>query len=147
MHLQRFLGEAISREAGPVLVDETNNLGVREPGEDHLARHYCWVECVVHCVVHCVLRYTVHYVMHYAVRCRALQAAARLAELAGVELHVAVGVEELKDVPQLVTRQLDSHHVEGRAELGQVERACGGMPRVRERCTGACGCERGVGGV
>ena len=131
MHLQRFLGEAISREAGPVLVDETDDLGVREPWEDHLARH-CRVECVVHCVVHCVLHYTVHCAVHCAVRYRALQAAARLAELAGVELHVAVGVEELEDVPQLVARQLDPHHVESRAELGQVERACQGMPRVRE---------------
>ena len=67
-----------------------------------------------------------HYVVHYA--CVAVHyvtgAEARLAELAGVELHVAVGVEELEDVPQLVAWQLDPHHVEGRAELGQVERAC-----------------------
>jgi len=58
------------------------------------------------------------------VRGRAFEAGARLAELAGIEVHVAVGIEELEDVAQLVARQLDSHHVERRAELGEIERAC-----------------------
>ena len=40
-----------------------------------------------------------------------------LAKLHRVEEHVAVGVEELEDLPQLLRRQRAAHHVERHAEL------------------------------